>query len=100
MAREHVSWFTPWKKVLDWKPPYARWFVGGKLNVSYNCLDRHLEGEHAWRRNKAAILWEGEPGDARVLTYGAAAPRGVPLRERAEAARRRARATASRSTCR
>jgi acetyl-CoA synthetase len=71
MAKEHVSWFSPWKKVLDWKPPFARWFVGGKLNVSYNCLDRHLEGENAWRRNKAAILWEGEPGDTRVLTYAA-----------------------------
>jgi acetyl-CoA synthetase len=70
MARENVSWFTRWKKVLDWKPPFARWFVGGKLNVAYNCLDRHLEGENAWRRNKAAIIWEGEPGDQRVLTYG------------------------------
>ena len=70
MAKEHVSWFRPWKKVLDWKAPYAKWFVGGKLNVSYNCLDRHLEGPNAWRRNKAAILWEGEPGDTRVLTYG------------------------------
>ena len=70
MAKENVSWFTPWKKVLDWKPPFAKWFVGGKLNVSYNCLDRHLEGENAWRRNKAAIIWEGEPGDTRVLTYG------------------------------
>jgi acetyl-CoA synthetase len=70
MAKEHVTWFTPWKKVLDWKPPFARWFVGARTNVSYNCLDRHLEGPHAWRRNKAAILWEGEPGDSRVLTYG------------------------------
>ena len=70
MARENVTWFKPWKKVLDWKPPFAKWFVGGKLNVSYNCLDRHLEGEHAWRRNKAAIIWEGEPGDVRTLTYG------------------------------
>ena len=70
MAKEHVSWFKPWKKVLDWKPPYAKWFVGGKLNVSYNCLDRHLEGENAWRRNKAALIWEGEPGDSRVITYG------------------------------
>ena len=70
MAKENVSWFTPWKKVLDWKPPIAKWFVGGKLNVSYNCLDRHLEGKNAWRRNKAAIIWEGEPGDTRVLTYG------------------------------
>ncbi len=69
-AKENVSWFTPWKKILDWKPPRARWFVGGKTNVSYNCLDRHLEGENAWRKNKAAIIWEGEPGDRRVLTYG------------------------------
>jgi acetyl-CoA synthetase len=70
MAKEHVSWFKPWKKPLEWKPPFAKWFVGGQLNVSYNCLDRHLEGENAWRRNKAAIIWEGEPGDTRTLTYG------------------------------
>ncbi len=70
MAKENVSWFSPWKKVLDWKPPYAKWFVGAKTNVSYNCLDRHLEGPNAWRKNKAAIVWEGEPGDERVLTYG------------------------------
>jgi len=70
MAKEHVTWFSPWKKVLDWKPPFAKWFVGAKLNVAYNCVDRHLEGEHAWRRNKAAIVWEGEPGDQRTLTYG------------------------------
>jgi acetyl-CoA synthetase len=69
MAKEHVDWFTPWKKVLDWKPPFAKWFVGAKTNVSYNCLDRHLEGENAWRKNKAAIIWEGEPGDSRVITY-------------------------------
>jgi acetyl-CoA synthetase len=70
MARENVSWFSPWRKTLVWKRPFAQWFVGGKLNVSYNCLDRHLEGPNAWRRNKAAIIWEGEPGDTRVLTYG------------------------------
>jgi len=70
MAKEHLAWFSPWKKVLDWKPPYAKWFVGGKLNVAYNCLDRHVEGPGAWRRNKAAIVWEGEPGETRVLTYG------------------------------
>ncbi len=70
MAKEHVDWFSPWTKTLVWKRPFAQWFVGGKLNVSYNCLDRHLEGENAWRRNKAAIVWEGEPGDTRVLTYG------------------------------
>jgi len=69
MAKENVSWFSPWKKVLDWKPPFAKWFVGAKTNVSYNCLDRHLEGDNAWRRNKAAIVWEGEPGDTRVITY-------------------------------
>ncbi len=69
MAKEHVTWFAPWKRVLQWKPPFAKWFVGGKLNVSYNCLDRHLEGKNSWRKNKAAIIWEGEPGDSRVLTY-------------------------------
>ncbi len=61
-----LTWQTKWKKVLDWKLPFAKWFVGGKLNVSENCLDRHLDGV---RRNKAAILWEGEPGEKRVLTY-------------------------------
>ncbi|MCS5634895.1 MAG: acetate--CoA ligase, partial [Myxococcota bacterium] len=69
MAQENVSWFSPWSQVLDWKVPYAKWFVGATTNVSYNCLDRHLEGENAWRRNKAAIIWEGEPGDTRVITY-------------------------------
>jgi acetyl-CoA synthetase len=52
--------------VLEWEPPFARWFIGGKLNVAYNCLDRHLDG---WRANKAALIWEGEPGDRRVYTY-------------------------------
>jgi acetyl-CoA synthetase len=61
-----LRWMKPWKKTLEWKLPYAKWFVGGKLNVSDNCLDRHVEGP---RRNKAAIIWEGEPGDSRVLTY-------------------------------
>lgn len=61
-----LDWFEPWHTVLDWQPPHARWFVGGKLNVCHNCLDRHLTTD---RRNKAAIIWEGEPGDVRVLTY-------------------------------
>jgi acetyl-CoA synthetase len=61
-----LVWRTPWKKVLHWNAPFAKWFVGGKLNISENCLDRHLNGP---RRNKAAILWEGEPGDKRALTY-------------------------------
>ena len=61
-----LEWITPWTRVLDWTPPHARWFEGGTLNVAANCLDRHLAGP---RRNKAAIIWEGEPGDRRVLTY-------------------------------
>ena len=61
-----LSWFTEPTKTLEWKCPDAKWFVGGTLNLSYNCLDRHLTTS---RRNKAAIIWEGEPGDTRVLTY-------------------------------
>jgi acetyl-CoA synthetase len=61
-----LQWIRPWDRVLEWNPPHAKWFVGGKLNVSANCLDRHLKGP---TRNKAAIVWEGEPGDRRVLTY-------------------------------
>ena len=64
-ARE-LEWSKPWSKVLDWNPPHAKWFVGGKINASVNCLDRHLRTP---RRNKAAIIWEGEPGDRRTLTY-------------------------------
>ena len=61
-----LDWIEPWTKVLDWQPPHAKWFVGGKLNVSANCLDRHVRDA---RRNKAALIWEGEPGDRRTLTY-------------------------------
>jgi acetyl-CoA synthetase len=61
-----LDWMTPWTRVLEWTPPHAKWFVGGRLNVSVNCLDRHLDTP---RRNKAAIIWEGEPGDRRTLTY-------------------------------
>jgi len=64
-ARE-LEWIAPWSRVLEWTPPYAKWFVGGKLNVSANCIDRHVRGP---RRNKAAFIWEGEPGDRRTLTY-------------------------------
>jgi acetyl-CoA synthetase len=67
LAKEELHWFEPYEKVLEWEPPYAKWFVGGKTNVSYNCLDVHLDG---WRKNKAAIVWEGEPGDTVTLTYG------------------------------
>jgi acetyl-CoA synthetase len=61
-----LHWFKKWKKVLQWEPPFAKWFVGGKINIAYNCIDRHLQ---TWRRNKAAIIWEGEPGDTRILTF-------------------------------
>jgi acetyl-CoA synthetase len=61
-----LEWFKKWDTVLDWKPPHAKWFVGGTLNVSVNCVDRHIKTA---RRNKAALIWEGEPGDRRTLTY-------------------------------
>ncbi|HUG44583.1 MAG TPA: acetate--CoA ligase [Acidobacteriota bacterium] len=62
-----VDWFEPWERVLDWDPPNAKWFVGGQTNICYNCVDRHLT---TWRKNKAAIVWEGEPrSEERVLTY-------------------------------
>jgi len=63
---KELEWSRPWDRVLDWQPPHAKWFVGGRLNVSVNCLDRHVRGP---RRNKAALIWEGEPGDRRTLTY-------------------------------
>lgn len=73
VAEEFVTWFRPWDKVLEWnpprpgtQPPWVQWYIGGKLNVCYNCVDRHVQ---TWRRTKAAIIWEGEPGDTRVLTY-------------------------------
>ena len=67
-AREagELVWRKRWKTVLKWKAPFAQWFVGGKLNLSENCLDRHLAGP---TKNKVAILWEGEPGDKRALTF-------------------------------
>jgi acetyl-CoA synthetase len=61
-----LEWMRPWDTVLDWQPPHARWFVGGQLNASVNCLDRHVRTS---RRNTAALIWEGEPGDRRTLTY-------------------------------
>ena len=61
-----LDWITPWHTVLEWNLPHAKWFVGGQLNVSVNCLDRHLETH---RRDKTAIIWEGEPGEERHLTY-------------------------------
>ena len=77
MARE-LQWIRPWTTVLDWKAPHAQWFVDGQLNVSANCIDRHIGGP---RRNKAALIWEGEPGavrptgEARGDSGGSVAPR-------------------------
>ena len=65
-AARSLEWITPWKTVLEWTPPHAKWFTGGKLNITANCLDRHVRGPN---RNKAAIIWEGENGDRRTLTY-------------------------------
>ncbi len=67
IAKE-LEWFKPWDTVLEWNPPFAKWFVGGRTNIAYNCLDRHLTTA---RKNKAAIIWEGEPGEERILTYQA-----------------------------
>ncbi|MBM3726957.1 MAG: acetate--CoA ligase [Acidobacteria bacterium] len=66
LAEKEVHWFEKFHTVLEWKAPFAKWFVGGKTNASYNCIDRHLETP---RKNKVAILWEGEPGDQRAITY-------------------------------
>ena len=64
---DRLTWAKKWDQVLDWSnPPFAKWFVGGQLNVAYNCLDRHIE---EGRGSKAAIRWVGEPGDTRCLTY-------------------------------
>jgi acetyl-CoA synthetase len=66
IAKE-LHWFSPWNKVLDWNYPWAKWFVGGTCNISYNCLDRHVQ---TWRKNKVAVIWVGEEGQERILTYG------------------------------
>ena len=66
IAEENVHWFKKWDTILDWKLPHAKWFVGATTNIAYNCLDRHV---NTWRKNKAAIIWEGEPGEFRTLTY-------------------------------
>ena len=86
MAQD-VTWKTPWKKVLEWTPPFAKWFVGGSLNVSENCLDRHLQGA---RRTKPAIVWEGHQGSrdggsrgrAGSIAGRAVCPNRPPLRGR------------------
>jgi acetyl-CoA synthetase len=64
---ERLDWFTKWTKISEWNAPWAKWFLGGKINITHNCVDRHAASS---RRNKAAIIWEGEPGDSRVITFG------------------------------
>ena len=67
MSEKELDWFQKWDTVLDWSnPPFVKWFSGAKINVSYNCLDRHLKSD---RRDKAAIVFEGEPGDQRIISY-------------------------------
>ena len=66
LAEAELAWFKKWDKVLSWEPPFAKWFEGGKINITYNCLDRHL---NTWRKNKAAIIWESEHGQNRIYTY-------------------------------
>ena len=84
--------------MLDWSnPPFAKWFVGGKLNVAYNCLDRHVEAGHG---DKVAIHWEGEPGDTRTITYADLHRLGLPGGQRADRRSASPPATGSRSTCR
>jgi len=65
-AAQELHWFRKWDKVLEWKAPWAKWFVGGEINLSYNCLDRHVQTA---RKNKAALIWESEPGEVRTYTY-------------------------------
>ena len=65
-GRERVSWFEPFGELLEWKPPYAKWYLGGKLNIAYNCLDRHVENGLG---DKVAYHWEGEPVDDRRTTH-------------------------------
>ncbi len=63
---KQLHWFSPWTKVLEWNYPWAKWFVNGRCNISYNCLDRHVQ---TWRRNKVAVIWVGEDGQERIFTY-------------------------------
>ena len=87
----------PWSTALEWDLPFAKWFVGGTLNVAVNCVDRHVE---AGRGDRVAFHWEGEPGDTRTITYADLLDRGLPGRQRADRARRARPVTRWPSTCR
>ena len=82
-----LTWFEPWEQVLDWQLPFAKWFVGGRLNVAFNCLDRHVE---AGAGDRVAFHFEGEPGDRRTITYAELLEEVGRSRERAAQSRRRA----------
>ena len=86
-AKKYVSWYKPFDTVLEWDLPFAKWFVGGQLNVSYNCLDRHVE---AGRGEKVAYHFEGEKGDTRAITYAELLVGGLPAGQRAQEARHQA----------
>ena len=96
-AAELLTWTKDWDTICDWELPFAKWFVGGQLNVADNCLDRHVA---AGKGDKVAFYWEGEPGDTRVITYAELLDEVQRLRQRAEGPRASARATGSTSTCR
>ncbi len=64
---KELEWFSPWEKVLEWDYPWAKWFVGARCNIAYNCLDRHVK---TWRKNKVALIWVGENDQERIFTYG------------------------------
>ena len=85
-AGELLDWFEPWHTVLEWDLPFAQWFVGGKLNAAYNCLDRHVD---AGQGDKVAYHWEGEPGDTRTITYAELLHDVAQLANALEGARRR-----------
>ena len=85
-GRERITWLQPFDKLYEWKPPYSKWYLGGRLNVCYNCVDRHVENGQG---EKVAYFWEGGP--ARAHHVLAPAERGGALRQRAEKARRQER---------
>ena len=93
---DELHWFKPFKKVLEWNEPFAKWFADGQTNISYNCLDVHLTTA---RRNKVAYIWEGEPGDVKRLHLRDAAPRSLQVRQRAEEPGHPEGRPWSRSTC-
>ena len=94
---KRIDWIEPWTELLDWQLPYAKWFVGGKLNISVNCLDRHVANGLG---DKVAYYWEGEPGETRTLTYRDLLRRDLPDGERPPLAGREEGRQGRRSTCR